>query len=230
MTEGPVPAVGLKQRRERTIQLLCEHFAQDRLDLADFEARLDIANRAGSVTELDVLLQDLPVARPAVTPVQPAAEALARGGRAVRDAVRDSRTLLALMGGVERRGHWTPARKNIVIAIMGGADLDFREVELPSGETEVFIFCMMGGAEIIVPPGLAVDASGIAIMGGFAHASAPARPDPDTPVLRIHGLCIMGGVDIMVRHVGESAKDARLREREERKALRDRSRQIRGRE
>jgi predicted membrane protein len=63
---------------------------------------------------------------------------------------------------------------------MGGAELDFREVDLPPGETEVFIICMMGGAEIIVPPDLAVDASGIAIMGGFEHA-APQRLRADAP-------------------------------------------------
>ena len=52
----------------------------------------------------------------------------------IPNAIRDSRTFLAFMGGVERRGNWKPARRNVVIAIMGGAELDFREVDLPPGE------------------------------------------------------------------------------------------------
>lgn len=222
MMDRPVPQISLKERRERTIQALCLHFAEDRLDVAEFESRLDRAHRASGAGELDALLSDLP-AEAAQAPSRPSP--MAQRTRALGEAVRKSQTLLAFMGGVERRGAWTPARKNLVVAIMGGAELDFREAELPAGETEVYVICMMGGAEIIVPPELAVDASGIAIMGGFGHAAAPRRLAPGAPVLRISGLCIMGGVEIHVRGVGESAKDARLREREERRLLREQNRQ-----
>jgi hypothetical protein len=229
MTDLPVPQTTVKQHRERTILLLIEHFAQDRLEVEEFESRLDRAHRAATAAELDALLQDLPApAEPAPTSTPRARETLARGTRALADAVRESRTLLAFMGGVERHGRWTPARRNIVIAIMGGASLDFREVTLPPGQTEVFVFCLMGGAEIIVPPNLAVDASGIAIMGGFEHASSPRPADANAPILRINGLCLMGGVEILVRYPGESAKDARERQREERRALREERRRLRG--
>jgi Domain of unknown function (DUF1707) len=227
MTDRPLPQSTLKQHRDQTIVLLCEHFAQDRLEVEELETRLDRAHRATTAAELEALLQDLPAPAPAAPP--PASpDAWARGTRAVAEAVRDSRTLLAFMGGVERRGRWTPARRNIVIALMGGAVLDFREVALPPGQTEVFIFCLMSGVEIIVPPTLAVDASGIAIMGGFEHGSSPRTTDPDAPVLRVNGLCLMGGVEILVRYPGESAKDARDRQREERRALREERRRLRG--
>ncbi|MEX1184315.1 MAG: DUF1707 domain-containing protein [Gemmatimonadota bacterium] len=225
MADRPLPQQNLKQQRERTIQLLCDGFAQDRLELADFEARLDVANRAATVADLDALTSDLPAVRTAA----PAAArgAVERGSRAARNAVQDSRTLIAVMGGVERRGPWKPSRKTFALAVMGGVSLDFRDVEMPAGQTEVHLFCFMGGAEIIVPPGLAVDATGVAIMGGFEHASAPGSPGPDTPVLRIDGLCIMGGVEIAVRERGESERDARLRQRQEKKTLRERARQQR---
>jgi hypothetical protein len=213
--DRPVPQISLKERREVAIQSLCRHFAEDRLDITEFEARLDLAHRASSAKDLDALLADLQ----APAEVRPAAQDVPGRSHPLLDTVRDSRTLFAFMGGVERRGQWTPARKNLVIAIMGGAELDFREVEMPAGETEVYIICMMGGAEIIVPPELAVDASGIAIMGGFAHAAAPRRLEPGSAVLRINGLCIMGGVDIHVRHPGESAKQARLRQRDDSRTL-----------
>jgi hypothetical protein len=220
--DRPVPQSSLKQERERTIRALCEHFARDRLEVEELERRLDVAHRAATVDELASLLSDLPVRQ--LSPRAQADALIERGSRAVREAVRDSRTLLALLGGVERRGQWTPARRNIVIAVMGGADLDFREVHLPAGETEVFVVCLMGGATLIVPPTLAVDAGGIAIMGGFEHASPPRSTEPDAPVLRVHGVCIMGGVDIQVRQVGESARDAQARVREEQRLGRPRGR------
>ena len=227
--DRPVPQIALKERRERTVTILCEAFAQDRLELTELETRLDLVHRATTPAELDALTQDLPApAPPAPAAPSPAREALARGSRALGEAVRDSRTFVAFMGGVERSGNWAPARKNVVITVMGGADLDFREVDLPPGETEIFIFALMGGVDIVVPPDLAVDATGVAIMGGFAHASAPRINDPNAPVLRVNGFCLMGGVDISVRRPGESPKDARIRRREERRRLQEEQRRLRG--
>jgi len=229
MTERQVPQTTIREQRERTITLLCEHFAADRLELEDFEARLDRAHRAASPADLDALLADLPAPTAAPRPATPARDALARGGRAVSEAIRDSRTFLAFMGGVERRGAWVPARKNIVVAVMGGVELDFRDVDLPAGVTEVHLVCFMGGASIIVPHGLAVDSGGtIAIMGGVEHGTAFRQSDPDSPVLRINGVCIMGGLEITVRQPGESARDARRREKEERRLQREQQKRLRG--
>lgn len=221
--DRPVPQVQLKEQRERAIERLCEAFAQDRLELAELETRIDLAHRAVTPADLDALLLDLPAPAPEPAP------AIGTGGR-VREVIRENRTLIAFMGGVERRGNWSPGRKNVVIAFMGGADLDFRDVDLPPGETEVFVFAMMGGVDIVVPPELVVDASGIAIMGGFGHSSAPRNPSPASSVLRINGFCLMGGVDISVRRRGETPKDARLREREERVRAREEQQRLRGRE
>jgi hypothetical protein len=218
--DRPVPQVQLRERRESAIAHLCEAFAQDRLELAELEKRIDLAHTATTAAELDTLTADLVAPagdEPAAVPARPI-------GTRVREAVRDSRTLLAFMGGVERRGAWTPARRNVVIAVMGGADLDFRDVDLPPGETEVYIVAMMGGVDIIVPPDLNVDASGIAIMGGFGHSSPAREPTPDAPILRINGFCLMGGVDIRVRRSGETAGDAKRRLREERRQLKNRQR------
>ena len=109
---------------------------------------------------------------------------------------------------------------------MGGAELDFREVQLPPGVTEVTLVCVMGGAEVIVPPGMNVDTGGFAIMGGFGHRQGgPALTDPNTPVLRIDGFALMGGVDLVVRLPGESAKDTKQRERAEQRRLKNERRQ-----
>jgi hypothetical protein len=106
---------------------------------------------------------------------------------------------------------------------MGGAVLDFREARLPPGTTEVTVFALMGGAQIIVPPGLAVEMDGSAFMGGFEHMErAPAEADPERPVLRVSGFVLMGGVAVETRLPGEGERDARRRRRRERKQLRGR--------
>lgn len=80
----------------------------------------------------------------------------------------------------------------------------------------------MGGVEIMVPPHVAVQCEGLAIMGGFEEAHrAPAVPDPDRPTLMITGFAMMGGVDIRTRLPGESAWQAWKRERRERRQLQE---------
>lgn len=93
------------------------------------------------------------------------------------------------------------------------------------GVTELQIFALWGGVEVIVPPGLNVESHGIAILGGFEHAGDGEYPaDPNAPTLRITGAACMGGVDVTVRHPGETARDARRRRRLERKERRRLSR------
>ena len=96
--------------------------------------------------------------------------------------------------------------------------MDFREALLPPGETEVWIFTAMGGAEIIVPPGLPVECEGMAILGGWEHREdAAMSQDPDAPLLRVRGLALMGGVEVTTRFPGETNREAKRRRKFERK-------------
>ncbi len=207
-----VSPVALREARERTIRELCTHFAEDRLDVTDLENRLDRAHRATALADLDALVADLPR-----IPVQQAAQTPAP----VRPAElttheRERGLIFSLMANITRHGYWEPARRNAVFCCMGGVVLDFREITLPPGATDINIFCLMGGIEIIVPPDLVVDVNGIPIIGEIKGGARAAPPGPDVPVLRINGLVIMGAVEISVRLPGESKRDARRRIREER--------------
>jgi hypothetical protein len=133
--------------------------------------------------------------------------------------VRPVQTVRVLMGSTERRGSWSVPRQMNVRTTMGSTVLDFRDARLPAGPVEVQLRTLMGSAEIIVPPGLAVETEGSAIMGTFEHVDrAPAHPDPDAPLLRIRGLAVMGSVEIKMRLPGETEGDAHRRLRAERRA------------
>jgi hypothetical protein len=208
-----------RESRERVIAVLSEHFAHDVLDVEEFERRITLAHTSESPEEIDALLADLPivpasVAKPAPTVrITPALVPAAQ--------VRAEQTMLAIMGGVERRGAWSMPRRLRLVTFMGGAHLDLREARFPPGPVDIEIFSMMGGTEIIVPPGLAVETHGSAIMGGFQEVNrAPVHPDADAPLLRVHGFVVMGGVDIRMRLPGESGRDAHRRQRQELKEQR----------
>ena len=217
------------QTRQVTIDALMEHFANDVMDVDEFERRVDIAHNATSSEELKELLRDLPGGGdlPAVRGEEEHVELARSREYTVTSAseVEERGFVVACLGGSSRRGHWTPARRNYAIAVMGGAELDFREAVFGPGVTEVQVYALFGGVDIIVPPGINVESRGIAIMAGFDHAAdAPSSGNPNQPTLRITGLAVMAGVDISVRYPGESARDARRRRRSERREQRRRLR------
>jgi hypothetical protein len=206
-----------------------EHFANDLMELDEFERRLDAAHAAKSNDDLKELLRDLPGNGnlPATRGGVPGTAAASVSGYSVTTAssVKEQQVVVAVMGGSSRRGRWSPARKNYTIAVMGGAELDFREAVLGPGVTEVKVFTVWGGVDIIVPPGLNVESHGLALMGGFDYnAEGAGHPDPSAPTLRISGVAVMAGVDVSVRHPGETARDARRRRRLEKREQRRRLR------
>lgn len=202
---GP-PALSL---RNRVIDSLTEQFASDRLTLEEFESRLDLAHRATTEEALQALLPH------SSTPSRPMpASGSTAMRRAAADTVRPRSLAFGFWGGTQRSGSWTPARKNYAVAFQGGVELDLREARFGPGVTDIWVFCAMGGVNVIVPPELQVDFGGVGIMGGFdAEAGARAVEDPDAPVVRIRGVAIWGGAAVEIRHHGESAPEARQRRR-----------------
>jgi hypothetical protein len=204
----------LSHTRQLTVDALCEHFANDVMPVEEFERRVDAAHRAQTVDELKALLRDLPGSNlPAQAGAHPTPEPRPSHAVAYPDRVPERNLVVAVMSGAVRKGRWTPARTNVAVSIMGGTQLDFREAALGPGITEVKVFAMMGGVEIIVPPDVHVESHGIGIMGGFDHISDYEDVSGDAPTLRVAGLALMGGVEISVRNPGESAREARRRRR-----------------
>lgn len=216
MTDPQHPPVPLKREKDRVVQALIDHYAADNLTVEEFEARLDSAYGATSQAALEDLLAGLPVLAsqtdaPSVPTVQ----------RVPAEAVRDRGYQIAIMGGYEKKGEWTPPRNMYSLALMGGAGLDFREAKMPPGVTEVNVLAIMGGVEILVPPGLAVETHGFGLMGGFEGVDqVGVDTDPEAPRLLIRGMAVMGGVEVAVRLPGETARDARRRRRELRRQKR----------
>ena len=203
------------------IARLADHFAHDALDVDEFERRVTVAQIADNPSDIEALLADLPAVDGAATPTT----AIVPKVVAPLLPERDRENVLAIFGGVDRRGSWTVPRQMRIVAMFGGANLDLREARFPPGVVDIEVTAVMGGINIVVPPGLAVEMHGSAIMGGFAEVNrAPANPDPDAPLLRVHGLTIMGGVNVEMRLPGENERGARRRERhalrEERRAQR----------
>ena len=214
----PFQSSNIEAIRERAVEVLMEHFSRDVMNLEEFEGLLDAVNRCSTSGELRELLSKLPP----LASSKPATDMMpAPGGAPVvvdADRVRPRGFLISILGATNRAGRWIPARKSFALGVLGGVSLDFREALLGSGITDVNLLAVLGGIEIIVPPEMAVEVDGMAVLGGFEYQTdAPLRSNPDLPTLRVRGLAVLGGVNVEVRLPGETSGQAKKRRRLERK-------------
>ncbi|WP_411079464.1 DUF1707 domain-containing protein [Streptomyces sp. cmx-18-6] len=214
--------------RERIAELLREAVAEGRLEMDEFEQRLDTAYKARTHGELEPLVQDLPAPGSAVARVGSSAPAPARGSAANWPArvggAATSKGAFAFWGGFNRKGRWTVARKFTAFAMWGGGEIDLREANFEDRQIVIRCVTIMGGVHVTAPPELNVEVRGIGIMGGFGEGSnEEGEPAPDAPHVVVTGFALMGGVGVDRKRT--KAERRRLKEAEQAElAARERNR------
>jgi Domain of unknown function (DUF1707)/Cell wall-active antibiotics response 4TMS YvqF len=178
--------------RDRAADVINSALAEGRLTAEEHSDRLDAIYSAKTHAEIVPLLDDLPARSAPVATAGISADP-ARTGR------RGSR-IVAIFGGASRKGAWHVEPNMSITTVFGGVELDFREAVLPGREVTIRATTVLGGLEITVPPEMRVIDSGIAILGGREIAGdSPESAIPDAPVLRIDGMCVLGGVEVRRR-------------------------------
>jgi hypothetical protein len=188
------PVLPLARERERTIELLSEHFAEDNLSMDELERRIEQAYQAASVSALRELTDDLPTgAASAVAP--------RRGAAQPEIFSVESDRIVSILGATKRRGVWRPARHLDVWSIMSEMHLDLTEALLPPGVTEIHVRAVMAQVKVIVPPGVRVVAQPSAFMAEVSDETVdPPAVGSDAPVVRIIGPVFMSELKVFVRH------------------------------
>src|SRR3954468_17475017 len=105
------PMLSLTDERERVIQQLSEHFANDRISLDDLESRMELAYKAGSVGELQRLVADLSSGTALPVPAPAPADELAA-------LSPDRQRIFAVMSETSRRGPWVVPQRLDLLALI----------------------------------------------------------------------------------------------------------------
>ncbi|MGV9250822.1 DUF1707 SHOCT-like domain-containing protein [Streptomyces sp. NPDC003697] len=205
--------------RDRVADILRDALAEGRLDMAEFEVRLEVAYRARTYGELTPLTVDLPASGAAV-PVVSLRKDPAEGGTWADRIVGgggSSAWAVAVMSGFQRKGRWTVPKLFRSFAFWGGGEIDLREAYFADREVEINCVAIMGGVQVIVPPGVEVVVRGVGVMGGFDHREEGVPGDPGAPRVIVTGFAFWGGVGVERK----LTKAERLRQREERARLKE---------
>ncbi|MFH0174939.1 DUF1707 domain-containing protein [Streptomyces cacaoi] len=217
--------------RERVAEVLRDALAEGRLDMTEFEERLEETYKARTYGELAPITRDLPVA--GVTPpplVSLHKEPLEEGSWAGRivGGEGSSTWAVAVMSGFQRRGRWTAPRRFNCFAFWGGGEIDLREANFAAGEIEINCVAIMGGVQITVPPGVEVVVRGIGVMGGFDQRETGVPGDPGAPRVVVGGFAFWGGVGIERKKTRAARRQEKLDRKAAKRELRSSSRDDEG--
>jgi|tagenome__1003787_1003787.scaffolds.fasta_scaffold18806116_1 Cell wall-active antibiotics response 4TMS YvqF len=110
------------------------------------------------------------------------------------DEGSDEFRIAVVFGGRKFQSRAQRLRTGSVIASMGGVDLDLRGATLDPGGATLDVNATMGGVQIIVPIGWAVDLERHAVAGGVdARVAGRDTLPEDAPILRVRAVARMGG-------------------------------------
>jgi hypothetical protein len=225
MTDDSVPDLRASDAdRERVAEILRDALAEGRLDMAEFEERLDATYQARTYGELAPITRDLPASPGLVAPSVSLTKEPAAGsdlsGRIV-GGEGSSTWAVAVMSGFQRKGHWTMPRRFTCLAFCGGGEIDLREARFTDREVEINAIAIMGGIDVIVPPGVEVVVRGVGVMGGFDHQEEGVAGAPGAPRVIITGFAFWGGVGVQrkpTRAEKQRLREERRQERLDRRA------------
>jgi Domain of unknown function (DUF1707) len=168
--------------RDRFIEVLRAAVADGRLDQAEFDERLDAALTARTIDALAPLTADLIAAPgtggavtlpPAGMPAQPAAELL---------------TIKQKHGLVRRDGRWTLPRRLALRTAWCDVMLDLTSAVRSGPELVIELRVRGGDVELVLAPGMTVDANELSVRYTDLEISRDAGDDtPETLSVRLVG-------------------------------------------
>ncbi|MER6999874.1 DUF1707 domain-containing protein [Streptomyces sp. NPDC000410] len=188
--------------RERIAERLREAVAEGRIDMGEFEERLDAAYRARTHGELEPLVRDLPApdgagAGAGTGLASVPADGVVPWSRRIGRQPATSKGGFAFWSGFARKGTWTIGRRFTGVVLQGGGEIDLRDANFEERDVVIRCFAVMGGIQVTVPPDVEVHVSGFGLMGGFDEREK-AAPEiaPGAPRVTVTGFALMGGVGV----------------------------------
>lgn len=171
------------QDRDATVQRLQVAFAEGRLADEEFDERMRSALAARTYADLDELLTDLPASSAPVTPRPVAANA--------KDP-RPGRYAIAYKRGIRHAGRWRVPGTFRAIVYKGSGELDLRAAELTEPVTTILAVAYKSDIEIIVPPGVRVEVSGV---GATRDEDWAGELPADAPIVHVRAVAYKGLVE-----------------------------------
>ena len=169
--------------RDGAVATLREHLVHGRLSLEEFTQRMAAAYRATNESQLQELLRDLPA---------PTAAAPERRRSAAR-------LLVAIFGSTRRTGTLRVREHLLCLSIFGNVTLDLRGALLEGDVVNVNAVSVFGSVDVVVPEGVEIDLTGIAIFGSKSTNGKAGVLRPGAPFVRVNSAVVFGATNVRIK-------------------------------
>ena len=168
--------------RDQTIAVLRHHAAAGLLSLEDFADRVELVLIAQTRADLVAVTASLPALVEPAPPTDP-----------------PRRWAVGVLSGERVRGPWRLDDHMHAVALLGSAQIDLCDAQVVGDEATIYIVALFGGVEVQVPEGLAVELSGIAVMGTKQYKVKRCDPIAGMPRVRVRVFALCGGITVRTR-------------------------------
>ena len=193
---GPIAGGNLRASdadRDQVATLLSTAYAEGRLSREEHDERIDQLMAAKTFDDLLPITRDLVIVGPPASVATP--QSTSRFAIDTTGQNPESDKMIAIFGGVTRKGRWRVRKNTHALALFGGMDLDLRDAIFEAPVVEISGFWCFGGLDIKVPEGIEIQDQTAGIFGG-TDVRDVGDPAPGAPTLVIKGVSLFGGVSI----------------------------------
>ena len=193
---GPIAGGNLRASdadRDQVATLLSAAYAEGRLSREEHDERIDQLMAAKTFDDLLPITRDLVIVGPPAPVATP--QSSSRFAIDTTGQNPESDKMIAIFGGVTRKGRWRVRKNTHALALFGGMDLDLRDAIFEAPVVEISGFWCFGGLDIKVPEGIEIQDQTAGIFGG-TDVRDIGDPAPGAPTLVIKGVSLFGGVSI----------------------------------
>ena len=193
---GPIAGGNLRASdadRDQVATLLSAAYAEGRLSREEHDERIDQLMAAKTFDDLLPITRDLVIVGPPAPVATPQSSSRFAIDTTGQNAESDK--MIAIFGGVTRKGRWRVRKNTHALALFGGMDLDLRDAIFEAPVVEISGFWCFGGLDIKVPEGIEIQDQTAGIFGG-TDVRDIGDPAPGAPTLVIKGVSLFGGVSI----------------------------------
>ena len=190
---------GVPEFRDKIIRRLETAYADNKLELDEYERRLELAYRAEYMEDLEVLVHDFPALQ------QPMDREIDQGFSAADDTVK-----VALIGDQHLSPEDFYKGRIQTLSILGDVNIDIRRFRNSRDPIRIMIHSFIGDTRIIIPRGMKVKNRLKSLLGDYELVRNDEQSPQEEGLEESKDACILEGFsllgDISIREEGSRKK------------------------
>ena len=194
---------GVPDYRDKIIRHLETAYADNKLELDEYEKRLELAYKAEFMEDLEALVHDFPTLQ-------------ADAGREMENntdtdiSEADDETNITLIGDQHLTAEDFSNRKIRSVSILGDVNIDVRSFRNSEGPVRINIYSFIGDTRIIIPRGMKVKNRFRSLLGDYELVRNEEQNLQEKGSEEFKGTCILEGFsllgDVSIREEGTRKK------------------------